>query len=36
MFWGILFQGFVDVFQFVLDALEFVVARALQRPEMRE
>jgi hypothetical protein len=29
MFWGILLQGLIDVFQFVLDALEFVVASAL-------
>ena len=29
MFWGILLQGFVDMFQFVLDALEFKIARAL-------
>jgi hypothetical protein len=29
MFWGILLQGLIDVFQFVLDALEFVVAGAL-------
>lgn len=29
MFWGILLQGFINVFQFVLDALEFVVAGAL-------
>lgn len=36
MFWGILFQGLIDVFQFVPDALEFVVAGALKRPEMRE
>ena len=29
MFWGILLQGLIDVFQFILDALEFVVAGAL-------
>jgi hypothetical protein len=29
MFWGILLQGPIDVFQFVLNALEFVVAGAL-------
>lgn len=29
MFRGILLQGPVDMFQFVLDALEFMIARAL-------
>jgi hypothetical protein len=29
MLWGILLQGLVDMFQFVLDALKFVIARAL-------
>ena len=29
IFWGILLQGPVDVFQFILDALEFMIARAL-------
>jgi len=36
MFRGILLQGPIDVFQFVLDALEFEVAGALKRPEMRK
>jgi hypothetical protein len=36
MFWGILFQGLINVFQFVLNALELVVTGALKRPEMRE
>jgi hypothetical protein len=29
MFWGILLQGFLDMFQFILDTLEFKIARAL-------
>ena len=36
MFWGILLQRLIDVFQFVLDALEFVAAGALLRSERRE